>query len=165
MLEDSSRHASSVSPWGQRQWRSHQILAQVLVLVLGLILILVLVLIPRPTVWFRLPTNPKCYFFICVGVSSDRLFSLFPRTAELTEAGQYWGITVVCGTAQQLKGGAPLRPRRAEVYECSQYGAPSTCGYGTCSTQVHSEVPHLTRDLHSLQPQLVFCFYVGTKKL
>ena len=25
MLEDSSRHASSVGPWGRRQWRSHQI--------------------------------------------------------------------------------------------------------------------------------------------
>ena len=70
--------------------------------------------------------------------------SFFSRTAKLTQAGQYWGITVVCGTAQQLKGGAPLRPRRAEVYECRQYGTPSTCGYGTCSTQVHSEVPHLS---------------------
>ena len=34
MLEGSSRHASSVGPWGRRHWRSHQILVLVLVLIL-----------------------------------------------------------------------------------------------------------------------------------
>ena len=48
MLQDSSRRASSVGPWGRRQWRSHQIiviLVPVLIIVLLLILALVLVLV------------------------------------------------------------------------------------------------------------------------
>ena len=79
-----------------------------------------------------------------MGVLATDLFFLF-RTRRIDPSGPVRGVLPLCETAQQPKGGAPLRPRRAEVYECCQYSTPSTCGYGTCSTQVNSEVPHLTR--------------------
>ena len=45
MLEDSSRRASSVGPWGRRQWRSHQIIVKVIIQVIIIIVAAVVVLV------------------------------------------------------------------------------------------------------------------------